>query len=188
MEKIKYNGYQVLILDENREKAMSLVEEMLNELDPDYQWQWRQNLPELVVEDVLNFIRSNDVTKMSDDEIRTKLRAILLYRGVNKWLFIRSMFIRLKKVFKTKMKKAEKVINSFENPPEAPNDVKKYYYNLGYYHAMSYARGVSKGLASFYRYVVWDRKKPVAVVSRKISRGYISLIKGLINEKFDPSQ
>ena len=52
-------------------------------------WNSKQNHPELVVRDCVKEFKLND--KQTDN-----LRFILMNRGVNKWLYARYMFIKLK--------------------------------------------------------------------------------------------
>lgn len=67
-------------------------------------WQERQNHPELVVEDARELLGL-------DDFGADTLRAILLRRGVNKWLYCRTLLIRhkheMKKLFKLLDPKSE---------------------------------------------------------------------------------
>lgn len=60
-------------------------------------WGSQQNHPELVVKDCINEFNLTE-------EQAKKLRFILMNRGVNKWLYARYLFIRLKHEVK-KMKK-----------------------------------------------------------------------------------
>ena len=60
-------------------------------------WNSQQNHPELVVQDCINEF------KLSEEQAK-KLRFILMNRGVNKWLYARTLFIRLKHEVK-RMKK-----------------------------------------------------------------------------------
>jgi len=63
-------------------------------------WNSKQNIPELVVQDCrIEF----DLTEKECD----KLRFILLNRGVNKWLYARRLFIKLKHEVKELFKKEE---------------------------------------------------------------------------------
>lgn len=52
-------------------------------------WNSQQNHPELVVKDCIKEF------KLSDKHVK-KLRFILMNRGINKWLYARYLFIRLK--------------------------------------------------------------------------------------------
>ncbi len=60
-------------------------------------WNSKQNHPELVIRDCINHFN------LSQEQVM-KLRFILMNRGINKWLYARYMFIRLKHEVK-KMKK-----------------------------------------------------------------------------------
>jgi len=69
----------------------------LDELNPTNIVSMRQNNPELVVQDC---IREFDLT----DKQAERLRLILLARGINKWLFARRKFIKLKHKVKERLK------------------------------------------------------------------------------------
>lgn len=60
---------------------------------PDEIWNFRQNHPELVVQDILKAFQL-------PDSAAEKIRNILMNRGVNKWLLARRMFIALKHTMK----------------------------------------------------------------------------------------
>ncbi len=60
-----------------------------NYLNPETIWSFRQNIPELIVQDCIKEFNF-------DDEQTEKLRIILMARGVNKWMFARREFIKLK--------------------------------------------------------------------------------------------
>lgn len=68
-------------------------------------WSIRQNNPELVVQDLRNEFGLNDLQC-------EKVRFILMKRGVNKWLYARRHFIKLKHEIKELLK--EKEVNSKE--------------------------------------------------------------------------
>ena len=80
-------------------------------------WSYKQNYPEIVVEDILNIIHpllikyhGYDCLKLVDMEMelyRDKIYAILLKRGINKWLAVRKLLIRLKKLYVEHIKMAE---------------------------------------------------------------------------------
>lgn len=61
---------------------------------------FRQNIPELIVRDCIKEFNL-------DDEQAEKLRVILMARGVNKWMFIRREFLRLKHQVKEMLKNKE---------------------------------------------------------------------------------
>lgn len=63
-------------------------------------WSSKQNHPELVVQDC---VREFDLTEQEAG----KLRFILMNRGINKWLFARRKFIKLKHEVKEMMKAPE---------------------------------------------------------------------------------
>lgn len=66
----------------------------------------RQNNPELVVQDC---IKEFNLTESQAN----KLRLILIARGVNKWLFARRNFIKLKHIIKTRLKESKIKSNEY---------------------------------------------------------------------------
>lgn len=62
-------------------------------------WSYRQNIPELVVQDCIKEFGLSE-------EQAEKLRMILLVRGVNKWLYARRKFLDLKHKTKAMLKEA----------------------------------------------------------------------------------
>ena len=65
-------------------------------------WNFRQNNPELIIQDARNYLGLNK-------EQCQILRIILLARGVNKWLKVRRDLIAYKKQLKHKIKAIEKI-------------------------------------------------------------------------------
>ena len=158
-------------------------------LDPDYQWQWKQNYPELVVEDILSVW---DRLNRKDEEWRRNwLYADLLKRGVNKWLFVRYMLIRYKKLVADWRNGAYNLMTKYEGEIDKRWlgcdifwNVYKYGYWKGYYDAMRKVRADLKTMCITPRYVVWNGERPGFVVDRKISRGWLELVKKLYNVRF----
>lgn len=68
-----------------------------NYLDPNTIWSFRQDIPELIVQDCIKEFNL-------DDEQAEKLRIILMARGVNKWMLVRRQFIKLKLQIKEMLK------------------------------------------------------------------------------------
>lgn len=73
-----------------------------DQITPENIWNYRQNHPELIVEDLRYLIQSNLVPADSVDEIQTNyithmIRRTLLARGVNKWFAVRRDLIAYKK-------------------------------------------------------------------------------------------
>lgn len=72
----------------------------LNYLNPRTIQSFRQNIPEIIVQDCIKEFNL-------DDEQAEKLRIILMARGVNKWFHARREFIRLKNQVKDMLKNKE---------------------------------------------------------------------------------
>lgn len=81
-------------------KALCFNNAEYNYLDPNTIWSFRQNIPELVVQDCIKEFNL-------DDEQAEKLRIILMARGVNKWMLARREFIDLKHQVKEMLKGAK---------------------------------------------------------------------------------
>jgi len=163
------------------------------------QWQWKQNYPELVVEDIMRIW--DRLSRKDDKWKRNWLYADLLYRGVNKWLFVRYLLIRYKKLVVEwrndayrKMKEYESKMRSFSHevslfrPYITVNDIKLAYhygYWKGYYDAMNRVRADLKTMCNTPRYVVWNGSRPGFVVDKKIRDGWLRLVQKLYNAKFE---
>jgi len=72
----------------------------LKTVNPDTIWNANQNHPEYVVQDM------KELFDLSEEQIKL-VRRVLLYRGVNKWLYCRYKFIQLKHEVKNELGKAE---------------------------------------------------------------------------------
>lgn len=171
-------------------------DENLVKLDPMFQWQWKQNYPELVVEDII--ANRNAMDEMLNDDMRNWLYSILLYRGINKWLFVRYLLIRYKKLVADwrngawdrylRWKKFYDMSYSRRFEMSANEWGKVNYMNgycKGYYDAMRKVRANLKTLCTTPRYVVWNGGRVGFVVDNKIHQGWLELIKELYDVKFE---
>ena len=168
-------------------------------LDPVYQTQWKQNYPELVVEDILGVW--DRLNRKDEDWRRNWLYGDLLKRGVNKWLFVRYMLIRYKKQVADwrdeAYEKMNKCRDSFEHKLHdirlgygvptwrVAENAYSYGYWKGYYDAMRKVRADLKTLCCSPRYIVWNGSKPGFAVDIKISRGWLNLVQELYNVRFE---
>lgn len=211
IELVNKDGYEVVVFSgwKNWEKYFDKYVNMRFldkddghwvELKPEYQWQWSQNYPELVVEDVVKNWQMDSLWKTFDtyDDARNFVYGDLLYRGVNKWLMVRYLFIRYKKMIAEERNEAWKkyvgyriVGEVFENlgyDNQLIYDCSKYKYWegywKGYYDAMMRVRADLKTMAMTLRYVVWNADKPGFVVDKKISKGWLRLVKELYSARF----
>jgi len=167
-------------------------------LFPNEQWQWKQNYPELVVEDLVEIFGTSLYDWWSEEDIRDIGYAELLKRGVNKWLFVRYMLIRYKKLVADWRNGAwDRYIRwkslydmayprRFEmsaNEWGRINYMKGYW--KGYYDAMRKVRADLKTLCCSPRYVVWNGSRPGFVVDKKVSKGWLRLIQELYDVRFE---
>jgi len=161
-------------------------------LKPEFQWQWKQNYPELVVEDIIDVFPL--LENKSQEYVRSWLYADLLFRGINKWLFIRYMLIRYKKLMKDWRDEYyglwQILKNIIANTETADMEtIVKRYHLLGYFRgkfeAYRIVRADLKTLCNTPRFVVWNGSKPGFAVDKKISRGWLRLIQELYNVRFE---
>lgn len=71
----------------------------MSEINKNTIWSSRQNHPELVVQDIKEMFSLNE-------EQCKQIRLILMNRGINKWLYARRLFIKLKHEVKEIRKKS----------------------------------------------------------------------------------
>ena len=152
-------------------------------LKPEFQWQWKQNYPELVAED----ITANKYEIALKDEIDAKswVYADLLYRGINKWLFVRYMLIRYKKLVADWRNGAYERWKRWGGTEAKWSPLYCSGYWKGWYDAMRIVRADLKTLCCSPRYIVWNGSKPGFIVDKKISRGWLKLIEELYNIRFE---
>lgn len=221
VELVKKDGYEVVVFggwpnwEKYFEKYISMELDEIKDgkfiktikLKPEYQWQWEQNYPELVVKDVLYFTNNDDWIFDSpwwtEDDLRDFMYGDLLYRGVNKWLMVRYLLVRYKKWVAEERNKAYEEMKLYEPdfklylqkvkskgygyvPTQLDVDMAyEYGYWKGYYDAMRQVRADLKTMAMTPRYVIWNGKRPGVVVDKKISRGWLELVKRLYDIRFD---
>lgn len=165
-------------------------------LFPEYQWNWKQNYPDLVVEDIVSIRRM--LVAMDEDVARSYVYADLLYRGINKWLFVRYLLVRYKKMVADWRNKAYEEFVGFKKMYDAAwperhkmyaDDWGKINYRMGYwegyYDAMRKVRADLKTLCNTPRFVVWNGSRPGFVVDRNIKKGWLDLISKLYNVRFE---
>jgi len=157
----------------------------------------KQNYPELIVEDILkeiDFLITFYIEKgladkrqytLSDEEtllnelkidLRNKIYAILLKRGVNKWLLVRKLLIRLKKLYQEEINNTLKEIQTLKkemerliHPPKRMKDehrILKERLKL-----LSRIRGELFTLCNTPRWVVWFYKEPGVISNDGMSEG-----------------
>lgn len=161
-------------------------------LKPESQWQWKQNYPDLVVEDIIDVFPL--LKNKEQDYVRSWLYADLLFRGINKWLFVRYLLVRYKKLvadwrnkYYEKWEEQKEKIANMEMSDVGT--IAKEHYTLGYlrgkFEAYRIARADLKTLCCTPRYVVWNGSRPGFIVDRKISRGWLNLVRDLYNIRFE---
>lgn len=161
-------------------------------LSPEYQWQWKQNYPNLIVEDILKMW--DRLSKKDEEFKRDWLYADLLKRGINKWLFVRYMLIRYKKLvaewrneyYEKWREQREKMVNMEWSDI---GSIAKEHYQLGYlrgkFEAYRIVRRDLKTLCSMPRFVIWNGSRPGLLVDKKITQGKLRLIEELYNVRFE---
>ena len=152
-------------------------------------WNEKQNYPELVIGDIRRLLYEifhrmlNDPDNfLTAEEIDDRVYAILLQRGVNKWLFVRKLLIRQKKVYQEKINElCEEIAIAKKN-----NEWKKVIRLKAELKVYQEVRGDCKWLCNLPRYVIWNYKT-VGLVNMKgvKSKSYsLKRIKKLYNKKF----
>ncbi len=140
----------------------------------------KQNYPELVVEDILRLLKES---KDPEDVLRDQLYSILLKRGINKWLFVRKLLIRLKKKYQHKIREIDQKLK------DAPMDNKKYWKLKGELKAYTEIRKELMLLCNTPRWVIWNYKRVGLIDMTGLQKGKAKkwkiLFDELCNFKFD---
>lgn len=138
-------------------------------------WNYKQNYPDLVVDDIVEFLNTHP--SPSNNILRQFIYETLMKRGVNKWLFIRKLIIRLKKRYSYLMKQCQD--EAKKNKIEG-NKNKMYYY-MGKARAYEEIRSELKTLCMGPRWVVWNYKEPGAYDVVGMTPTYASRFEKLCN-------
>lgn len=104
---------------------------------------WRQNHPELIVQDI-GFITGVDLDL---------IRRILKFRGVNKWFRVRRLLISLKHRWKDEIERVQKE----KAEARKKGDWQRYYFLKGYCEALIDCRQQVRALCHSPRDVDWPR-------------------------------
>lgn len=121
------------------------------EVTPKTIWNFRQNNPELIVDDARQYIGLNE-------EQCDLLRIILLARGVNKWFKVRRDLIAYKKVIKHEIKRIEKEKTLLKEQIKTSFDEKlycKYLINKELHKKLMQIRSDLKALCMTDRWQLW---------------------------------
>ena len=124
------------------------------EVSPRTIWNFKQNNPELVIEDVKEYLELNE-------EQCEMLRTIMLARGINKWLKVRRDLIAYKKQIKHEIKEIEK--RKFKLKQEMKDfgySERVYREYLAYkevHKKLMQIRGDLKGLCMTDRWQIWSK-------------------------------
>ena len=78
----------------------------MKQIDKKQIWNYDQNIPDLIVDDLISELNIKD-----NEKNRNIIYSVLLKRGVNKWLMVRKLLIRLKKLYQEDIKKCQKDLN-----------------------------------------------------------------------------
>ena len=160
----------------------------------------KQNYPELVVEDIIELIRpfiefleTDKQQEEAEADMRNQIYAILLKRGVNKWLFVRKLIIKLKKKYQKKIKDLCELLDrerDIYNQDIAGSIIsqKEYWKLKGELKAYMKIREELKLLCFTPRWVVWCYKKvgliDISGVQRSKAKKWRKLFDELMNLKF----
>ena len=199
VELIRKDGYEIVVFGgwPNWENYFKLY---VGSLKPEEQWQWGQNYPELIVEDIVK--NRPYLDELTDDELRNWLYEEMMYRGVNKWLFVRYMLVRYKKLvaewrnhsyigyirysdwwdnYKQNVKR-----RGLAYVPIQGDVMNAYHYAYwkGYHDAMKKVREDLKVMATMPRYVIWNGSKPGVIIDKRIGARHKKLIGELYNVRF----
>ena len=90
----------------NRNSMEKYERRTMEQIDKKRIWNYDQNIPDLVVDDLIAELDIEDT-----DKNRDIIYSILLKRGINKWLMVRKLLIRLKKLYKEDIKKCQNDLN-----------------------------------------------------------------------------
>lgn len=163
----------------------------------------KQNYPELVVEDIIELMRpfigfavKGERLEEAEEDMRNQIYAILLKRGVNKWLFARKLIIRLKKKYQQKIKDLTQILQEDKERYNS-GDIsqlydalsnKEYWKLKGELKAYMKIREELKLLCFTPRWIVWNWKKvgliDMAGVQRSKAKKWRNLFDELTNLKF----
>jgi len=117
-------------------------------------WNYEQNVPDLIVDDIIEFWYKEGFDIYREEEIRNFLYSVLLKRGVNKWLFVRKLLIRYKKLLVEQIHEEEKKMKEAKKR----KDWKEYYYHKGRLSVLGEVRKDLKLLCCTPRWVIWNGK------------------------------
>ena len=106
--------------------------------------------------------------------------AVLIKRGVTKWLLIRELLVRYKKLAKREWELAKEKAKMYL----LKGDVAKANYWQGYADAMFKVRADLKCMCKTPRYIVFNQDKPGFVVDRKIRKGWLHLVRRCLLTRF----
>lgn len=192
---------QKIVLWDKSQEHDKITEELV---DKKRIYSEKQNYPELVVEDIIELIRpfieflaTNKQQEEAEEDMRNKIYAILLKRGVNKWLFVRKMLVRLKKKYQQKIKDITQTLQedkerykSGDIPQLYDSLSNKEYWKLkGELKAYMKIREELKLLCFTPRWVVWCYKKVGLIdmtgVQRNKAKKWRKLFDELVNLKFE---
>ena len=149
-------------------------------------WNESQNYPDLIVDDILSLIDDYYYITTEREELRNRLYAILLKRGVNKWLMVRKLLIRLKKIYQYKVKELQRELEKAKQKNTNHCDIALLKKEMTCY---SDIRRDLSTLCSSPRWVIWNGKCYGLVDTIGLKQGderkFIKLHDMLIKTKFE---
>jgi len=157
-------------------------------------WNYDQNNPELVVEDILKEMQSKNVY-WTFDQFKDFLYATLLKRGINKWLFVRRLLIRYKKWIVVKINELENDANheketaiklfKKEQYTKGNRHMTKYHRMRGEIKAYNQVRKDLKIMCMAPRWVVWNYKNPGLYDTSGMKKGFMKKFDELFHRLWD---
>lgn len=158
-------------------------------------WHEKQNRPELVVEEIMKADKLF-MENIQKDRIRNFLYSVLLRTGVNKWMMVRKLIIRYKKLIGDEANRKLETAKFSKAMGEATDDKWKrrryyndYFYQKGYAAALNRVRQDLKTLCMGPRWVVWNCHEPGIVDCSGMKPGFVGkfmrLYKTLMETKFE---
>ena len=152
----------------------------MEQIDKKRIWNYDQNIPDLVVDDLIAELDIEDT-----DKNRDIIYSILLKRGINKWLMVRKLLIRLKKLYKEDIKKCQNDLNLAKKSKNW-NEYSKIKIKIKILYKI---REQLKLLCQSPRWVIWNERKLGLIdtigMPTKTAVNWFKLYDSLMDHKFE---
>ena len=164
----------------NRNSMKKYEKRTMEQISKKQIWNYNQNLPDLVVDDLISELNIED-----NENNRDKIYSILLKRGVNKWLMVRKLLIRLKKLYQEDIKKCQNDLNEAKRSEDYTR-----YSNLKIKIRLLYKiREQLKLLCQSPRWVIWNQKEIGLIdtigIPTNTATNWVNLYELLMDHKFE---